>query len=67
MHMQDQDLIALADMVEEYQIEDIVEALEQLAIARASDLVDQGDSERAKELSRVAWHLHLLRNNSDIG
>jgi hypothetical protein len=58
--MEDKDLLALAKMVEEYPIQNIIDALHQIISDQADVLSDQQLSDKARELTRVAWHLNIL-------
>ena len=65
MCMQDKDLEVLVEMVKEYSIIDLIEALEKIAFAQADELVDLGLSNKAKDLTKVAWHLSILRDKQE--
>jgi hypothetical protein len=62
--MEDRDLAILAQLVKEYPVQNIMEALEKVVSTQADELVDSGygHSEMAKELTLAAWHLHLFNN-----
>jgi hypothetical protein len=60
--MEDRDLAILAQLVKEYPVQDILEALEKIVSEQADELVDSGygHSEMAKELTLAAWHLYIF-------
>ena len=60
--MDDQDLATLARLVKEYPIEELIDALHQTIAAEADELVDLNLGDKAKELSKVAWHIGMLYN-----
>lgn len=62
MLMDKEDLEVLDRLTKEYSAEDILSALEQAISIRADELIDHGFNDRAKEYSRVAWHLHIYHS-----
>jgi hypothetical protein len=59
------DLEILSGLVEDYPINDFIASLEKIVAAQADKLVDQGLGDKAKDLTLVAWHLHLLTGSQE--
>lgn len=58
--MDDQDRDALVKMVREYSLQEIVEALKEVAAQHIDELIDMRLNDKAKKMMPMVWHFDIL-------
>ena len=61
-----EDKVLLEQLVQEYPIEDVINALHQIVSDRADQLSDAFIMDQSKTLSKIAWHLQSIADGDII-